>query len=166
MHWPRDLREFRLRCNRDCNAVSRSAETSRCLGQLRLRLLRRLGSLRTLDGEAMSKEKKSSLDRFFASLDPQNGDVEDLRTNVENRQVVPEGQRRCPICSELMHADRKQGIQVDVCHEHGVWLDKGELSALLGRTQQQAVQNAMSKAGDSGDEGGFLLGYALGKSVS
>ena len=110
-------------------------------------------------------DKKPSLDRFFASLDPQSESREDIETNSENRRVVPEGERPCPICGQKMTMERKQGIQVDLCHDHGVWLDKGELGALLGRTKDQALQDAMAKAGESGEDGGFLLGYALGKSL-
>ena len=110
-------------------------------------------------------DKRSSLDQFFASLDPQSNATEDMQTNTENRSVVPEGDRPCPICRKTMTAERKQGIQVDICHDHGVWLDKGELGALIGRTKDQALKDAMAKAGESGEEGGFLLGYALGKSL-
>jgi hypothetical protein len=112
-----------------------------------------------------SNEKKSSLDRFFASLDPTSANAEDLQTDVENRRVVPEGERACPICGKRMTTDDKQQIRVDVCHDHGVWLDKGELAALIGRFSDQAVCDAMGKAGDSGEQAGFLLGYALGKSL-
>ena len=110
-------------------------------------------------------DKKSSLDRFFASVDPQSGTAEDIQTDIENRAVVPEGERACPICGKRMTADKKQGIHIDVCHDHGVWLDKGELAAVIGRIKDQAVTDALAKAGDSGEESGFLLGYALGKSL-
>lgn len=110
-------------------------------------------------------DKKSSLDQFFASLAPEAKSDEDLQTDTENRGLVPEGERPCPICGKHMTADKKQGIQVDVCHDHGVWLDRGELSAVIGKTKDQAVKDAMAKAGDSGEDGGFLLGYALGQSL-
>ena len=57
-------------------------------------------------------DKKSSLDRFFASLDPQSGTAEDIQTDIENRAVVPEGERACPICGKRMTADKKQGIDM------------------------------------------------------
>jgi len=47
-----------------------------------------------------------------------------------NAEAVREGQRPCPICAHVM-ATRKEGaITVDVCEDHGIWLDKGELEAV------------------------------------
>ena len=111
----------------------------------------------------MSDDKRSSLDKFFASLE--HDGAEDLQTNIENRASVAEGDRACPICSKKMASENKDGIQVDVCHDHGVWLDKGELAAVLGRAKDQAIIDALAQKGSSGEQGGFLLGYALGKSV-
>ncbi len=40
--------------------------------------------------------------------------------------------RRCVSCQALLHANVKQGIEVDVCREcGGVWLDRGELERLM-----------------------------------
>ena len=64
-----------------------------------------------------------------------------------------------------MTPDKKQGIQVDICHDHGVWLDKGELAALVYRARENAVKDAMATAGTSGEDSGFLLGFALGQSL-
>jgi Zn-finger nucleic acid-binding protein len=33
-------------------------------------------------------------------------------------------------------------IEIDVCPDHGVWLDKGELEALVGTIKSQQVQRA------------------------
>ncbi|MCM2372733.1 TFIIB-type zinc ribbon-containing protein [Aporhodopirellula aestuarii] len=111
-----------------------------------------------------SEDKKSSLDQFFASLDPESG-PDDLQTNTENGSCVPEGERPCPICGEKMATDTQQGIQVDLCHDHGIWLDKGELGAVIGREKETAIKQAMATSGDTHQQSGFLLGYALGKSV-
>jgi Zn-finger nucleic acid-binding protein len=58
-----------------------------------------------------------------------------------NAAIIPEGQRRCPICHGIMKTDRKEGIIIDVCGQHGIWLDKGELSKIvnhiLERTNRQ-----------------------------
>ena len=110
-------------------------------------------------------EKKSTLDRFFASLDPALPDSDDVATNASNRRAVAEGDRPCPICGEKMDSEKTQGILVDVCEAHGVWLDKGELSNVIRRSQEDAVKEAMRTAGDSGQDHGFLLGYALGTSL-
>ncbi len=44
--------------------------------------------------------------------------------------------RNCPVCHEPMAQHRRELITVDVCEAHGIWLDKGELEAIL---QQQSV---------------------------
>jgi Zn-finger nucleic acid-binding protein len=49
-----------------------------------------------------------------------------------NAEIIPEGERRCPICEKTMTAEMEYGIQIDVCEEHGFWLDKGELGKLKG----------------------------------
>jgi len=57
-------------------------------------------------------------------------------TNTANRAIKPEGTRPCPICGKLMHSETEFTIAIDVCDEHGVWLDYGELEALAElRTQ-------------------------------
>ena len=112
-----------------------------------------------------AEEKKSTLDRFFASLDPASSSIEDLETDSANRQVVAEGDRPCPICGEKMVSEKTQGILIDVCEAHGVWMDKGELSSVIRRSKEDAVKEAMQTAGDSGQDHGFLLGYALGTSL-
>ncbi len=43
--------------------------------------------------------------------------------------------RRCPICSEMMarrNFKRVSGVIVDVCREHGTWLDEDELEEIAG----------------------------------
>jgi len=41
--------------------------------------------------------------------------------------------RRCPVCDSMMQRKNyggKSGVIIDVCHEHGVWLDAGEFKQL------------------------------------
>ena len=49
-----------------------------------------------------------------------------------NAEIVPEGNRQCPICKNTMTIETEYGIQIDVCEQHGVWLDKDELGKLKG----------------------------------
>ena len=49
-----------------------------------------------------------------------------------NAEIVPEGNRQCPICNETMSIETEYGIQIDVCVQHGVWLDKVELGKIKG----------------------------------
>jgi len=48
----------------------------------------------------------------------------------KNAKIVPEGERKCPICGETMHIEKIKGISTDVCEEHGIWLDKGEFTKI------------------------------------
>ena len=34
---------------------------------------------------------------------------------------------QCPICSDAMRVEDRNGTEVDVCPNHGIWLDKSEL---------------------------------------
>lgn len=66
-----------------------------------------------------------------------------------NRKLVPEGMRACPQCNEQMTPEerkdvwgRTETVIVDLCDDHGVWLDHSELAILLDRSEQQARRNA------------------------
>lgn len=53
--------------------------------------------------------------------------------------------RHCPVCGETMTRQNfkdRSGVIVDVCAAHGVWLDRGELEALL----RFASSGALAKA--------------------
>jgi len=49
-----------------------------------------------------------------------------------NADLVPEGQRLCPICGAHMQTVRRVREVIDVCADHGVWLDRWELERLVG----------------------------------
>ena len=49
----------------------------------------------------------------------------------QNDQFVPPGQRECPICKKKMIVEKQQGVAVDLCKEHGIWLDVGELPTII-----------------------------------
>lgn len=38
---------------------------------------------------------------------------------------------KCPECGEEMEVSEHHGVHLDWCKEHGVWLDNGELEAML-----------------------------------
>ena len=70
---------------------------------------------------------------------------------------VREGQRSCPVCGGRMMMERKHSVTIEVCREHGIWLDKGELPAIImavrGRRQRhrrRALQDAKRKGKVSG----------------
>ncbi len=42
--------------------------------------------------------------------------------------------RQCVVCDKLMHRHnygKKSGVIVDVCHDHGLWFDEGELEQII-----------------------------------
>jgi Zn-finger nucleic acid-binding protein len=54
----------------------------------------------------------------------------------------PKGKRRCPRCHKKMRADLfpHTNIQVDICpHDGGIWLDRGELSAIAAHESNSAA---------------------------
>lgn len=55
-----------------------------------------------------------------------------------NDSLVPPGQRECPICKRPMLVEVESGVHVDVCNDHGVWLDRGELPAIISRIRSGA----------------------------
>lgn len=38
--------------------------------------------------------------------------------------------RQCPVCQEEMDIETIEDVEIDVCVDHGVWLDNGELARL------------------------------------
>ena len=80
---------------------------------------------------------------------------------INNEQLVPSGQRRCPICGNVMAVETNDGISIDVCAAHGVWLDNGELPRLLQAAKgevQAKVMSAISRARADGHISYGLLG--------
>lgn len=42
--------------------------------------------------------------------------------------------RKCPVCSKIMNRKNyasRSGVIMDVCHDHGIWLDASELTHIL-----------------------------------
>ena len=57
-------------------------------------------------------------------------------------QLVP-----CPTCGKQMERGRfaaSSGVVIDVCHDHGVWLDGGELRAVIDHAARRASGQATS----------------------
>ena len=78
-----------------------------------------------------------------------------------NEGLVPAGQRPCPICGKHMQVESMQGVQIDACVEHGVWLDTGELMTVIGRIRAKAGAakvEAIRRARRDGKVSGALLG--------
>ncbi len=54
--------------------------------------------------------------------------------------------RKCPICSKIMQRKNyfnRSGVIMDVCVDHGVWLDAGELKQIQDWSKLGGKQNAL-----------------------
>jgi len=72
-----------------------------------------------------------------SEIDELAGALADLsgREGPENAQLVPPGQRPCPICGRHMQVEQFSGVPIDVCRDHGLWLDVGELPTILAQAR-------------------------------
>jgi Zn-finger nucleic acid-binding protein len=78
-----------------------------------------------------------------------------------NSKIVPEGERKCPICDEFMHVEKIKHVSVDICQEHGIWMDKGEFTKISRRIKANLdIQRdaAVRQAKHDGKVSGTLLG--------
>ena len=39
----------------------------------------------------------------------------------------------CPSCSRPMEMQTQEGVSIEVCLVHGIWLDAGELEEIIGK---------------------------------
>ncbi len=62
--------------------------------------------------------------------------MEQTHTTSPNDQIVPPGERECPICKKTMSVEVVEGVSLDNCQDHGVWLDFGELQQIISRIRQ------------------------------
>ena len=87
-----------------------------------------------------------ALEKFLACMSVTADAFVDVHTDDENRRLVPEGQRPCPICGEKMQTRTEFDVIVDVCIKHGMWLDKNELGRILESYKGSAVQTARRRS--------------------
>ncbi len=62
------------------------------------------------------------------------------------------GNRRCPHCARRMRVVKMPGmeVEVDLCpREHGIWLDKGELKAIIQQGAGRADWSELARYCDS-----------------
>ncbi|MGE3174052.1 MAG: zf-TFIIB domain-containing protein [Planctomycetota bacterium] len=77
-----------------------------------------------------------------------------------NAAVVPEGARPCPICGVPMTTSRRGDDAIDVCEEHGVWLDRFELERMCLR-RARAAGRRVQRARKEGQLAGFFWGVLI-----
>jgi len=82
-----------------------------------------------------------------------------------NTSIVPEGERRCVIRGNRTTREFKEGVGVDVCDEHGLWLDEDQLPRIIERIRErshEARRIAMQRTYREGLKGGRLEGVWWG----
>ena len=57
------------------------------------------------------------------------------RAKMGERPAMAKGSRPCPVCQSVMSISRRGKTELDVCEEHGVWLDRGELEDVVRRSR-------------------------------
>ncbi|MAG58606.1 MAG: hypothetical protein CMJ83_20140 [Planctomycetes bacterium] len=57
-----------------------------------------------------------------------------------NARLVPEGERKCPICGNQMIRDVEMKVAMDICPDHGLWLDRDELPEIIRFIELGALQ--------------------------
>ena len=75
---------------------------------------------------------------------------------------IAEGDRACPVCGGRMHVERKKNVSIDVCPEHGIWLDKGELEGIIRAVNARARssrRSAVRRAKHDGKVQGAFWGW-------
>lgn len=70
----------------------------------------------------------------------------------QNEKLIPAGERTCPICVQKLSVEVAYGIAFDVCGDHGIWLDRGELESIIARirsgeriSRKQAIRDARNR---------------------
>ena len=87
------------------------------------------------------------LDRMVEARDTSTN----LRLALPKREYVPERTVRylpCPQCGKTMNRQafaRISGVIVDICRDHGVWFDPGELAQVLSFVEQGGLAKARNR---------------------
>ena len=84
--------------------------------------------------------------KFLQSMEP-------VCTTSPNDPTVPPGERECPICRQKMNVEVVEGVTLDSCHQHGVWLDFGELEEIISRIRRGQRISRMSAVKRAREEG-------------
>ena len=79
--------------------------------------------------EALDAQEIDTTLEFLQSLERDN-------TPSPNDELVSPGERECPICKQKMTPEVREGVSLDTCRQHGVWLDFGELDGIISRIRR------------------------------
>ncbi len=71
----------------------------------------------------------------------------------------------CPVCGERLEERKAGRTSIDVCEAHGIWLDCGELEAIVRSAEARGLASsrrggkaALAKARKSGKLSGWIFG--------
>ncbi len=85
----------------------------------------------TCHGAWLDRELIERLSRTLRS-EPRPPSAVGLPADVRGTVPVhPRVYRPCPVCGALMDVKHGGGVAVDICREHGVWFDGGELAPFI-----------------------------------
>ena len=68
----------------------------------------------------------------------------------------------CPVCGEVMDHQKRSGVAVDVCGDHGIWLDGRELETIIARIRGRMTgmrRRALRAARRDGKVQGAMMGW-------
>lgn len=104
------------------------------------------------------------LDRVTAALDPESIEVSDDAAKMARLPFPPhEASPPCPICHQPLSTMILDGtnVELDVCAEHGIWFDRGELQSVIQELMAQASSPSADASAVSAGLGGGAAGYPL-----
>jgi Zn-finger nucleic acid-binding protein len=128
------------------DAAAKNLGCPRCTGSLSARRYHEL-EVDECDACGGLLLSASMMDRIVASRDGASG----LRLALPSRPQSRETAVRyilCPVCSKSMNREafgRISGVVVDVCREHGVWFDPGELAEVLSFIERGGLTRARER---------------------
>lgn len=79
-----------------------------------------------------------------------------------NDDLVAPGKRHCPICGFLMESRLQAGLNVDVCADHGMWLDNGKFDTIASTVSVSSARKLrweLEKAQRRGKLKGMFFGW-------
>lgn len=68
----------------------------------------------------------------------------------------------CPVCGARLRVEAKKGVAIDVCDEHGMWLDQGELDTVILKLQARMGRRHRRRVASARREGkmaGSVFGW-------
>jgi len=84
-----------------------------------------------------------------------------VRHSEENPPQKTHGTLRSSVCGTSMPIEEVLGLTTNTCTEHGVWLDTGELPAIIDQVRsgtRRAASHAIAEANARGKGSGIFFG--------